>query len=490
LNNKQLLASVHENIKILKPKYYWPAITKPIKQLIEQGVLPYADEVTFRSKIGVSNTQTESLATANSESIMRRVLGKSRRVLSYARRKGLRQSVRLGASVARSQLRKRQIDTDQRRYVFISHPIDNTGAPLVLLDIVEEYAKKYGSKNIQLIAPGATENQKLRMEQIGVKIDKAALGISFRLIRLQLGLRKNDFVLMNTVAIYDNYRDFVLLWLNSGKLKHAYWFIHEDLAQIPIIHREFLEEANQKKIKQLNEDGKLTILTPSKKTAREYNELLNITTTQPVNLRIQLEEKYKKKRSVADYNEIDFLLSGTPSDGRKGQLIAISAFYNFIKTYYEKSPEKYRDFKLHLVSIGDDYLSQQIKWIGSSELNDHIRFYPSVPRDEALAISATCNAVICCSLNETFGLYIAEGMSMGHIVLRNNSSGMEEQLVEGSNGYFIDHTDVNQVAAVIEKVLNKKTSSNDALFKMGLNSQNIIRKYQLNSYNEQIINNT
>jgi len=486
LNNKQLLMSVHENIKLLKPKYYWPAITKPIKHLIEEGALPCADEMSFRRKLGVSNIQSESMAPPNSESKIRRVLSKSRRVLGYARRKGLRQSIRLGASVVRSQLRRRQLDTEQRRYIFISHPIDNTGAPLVLLDIVEEYAKKYGSKNIQLIAPGATENQKLRMEQIGVKIDKAALGISFRLIRLQLGLRKNDFVLMNTVAIYDNYRDFVLLWLNSGKLKHAYWFIHEDLAQIPIIHKEFLEEANLKKIKRLNEDGKLTILTPSKKTAQEYNELLDITTTQPVNLRIQLEEKYKKKRSVADYNEVNFLLSGTPSDGRKGQLIAISAFYNFLKTYYEKSPGKYRDFKLHLVSIGDDYLSQQIKWIGSSELNDHIQFYPSVPRDEALAISATCNAVLCCSLNETFGLYIAEGMSMGHIVLRNNSSGMEEQLVEGSNGYYIDHTDVNQVAAVIEKVLNIETNSNKDLFNMGLSSQKIITEYQNNSYREQI----
>lgn len=485
--DRKLLAAVTKNIKTLKPKYYWPAITQPLYKIIDQHTLPYTDEKIFQEKLGVSySAQSDSKNHVNNLKLGR-IVSKSRKVFGYARRKGLRQSIKLATSIVRSQFKSNKSAAKRsRRYIFISHPIDNTGAPLVLLDIVEEYAKKYGSNNIQLVAPGITDNQRERMQRIGVKVDKAALGISFRLIRLQLALRADDFVLMNTVAIYDNYRDFILIWLTSGRLKHANWFIHEDLAQIPIIHKEFLETKNLEKVKQLINTGKLTLLTPSKKTAEEYNNLLKITNARPVNLNIQLDEKFKKQRTPNEYKEVNFLLSGTPTDGRKGQLIAISAFYAYIKTFYEKNPEKYRDFKLHLVAIGEDYLSQQIKWIGSSELKENIEFYPSLPRDEALDISAKCTAVICCSLNETFGLYIAEGMSMGHIVLRNNSSGMEEQLIEGKNGYFIDHTDINQMASVIEKILNKKTSTDDDLYKMGRASQNIISNYQKNSYHKQI----
>ena len=103
-----------------------------------------------------------------------------------------------------------------------------------------------------------------------------------------------------------------------------------------------------------------------------------------------------------------------------------------------------------------------------------------------MEISAKCNAVICCSLNETFGLYIAEGMLMGHVVLRNNSAGQAEQLQEGVNGYAIDHTDVVQFAGVLEKLLNKKTSSDKQLYEMGVHSKDIINKYGSNSYIDQI----
>jgi len=73
-------------------------------------------------------------------------------------------------------------------------------------------------------------------------------------------------------------------------------------------------------------------------------------------------------------------------------------------------------------------------------------------------------------------------MHMGHIVLRNNAAGMDEQLKPGKNGYFIDHTDVKQFASVIEKILNKSTVSDEVLQKMGAASQQIISKFSENDY--------
>ena len=484
-----LLGSVRKKVVQLKPGYFWQNIMKPVSELIKAGATPYSDELAYKKKLGVSGDNLKLAGTGTTTgkaTKARQAIALPSKIISHARRKGLKRSAKLALNISTTQARKYASVNHKRRFVFISHPIDNTGAPLVLLQIVQEYARKYGGRQILLVTPsiGKTELRKLR--QLGVKVDKAALGLSFRLIRLQLGLRKNDFVLMNTAAVYDNYRDFVLLWLKTGRLKHAFWFIHEDIAQLPMIHKEFLDERNLHQTHKLMEQGKLSILAPSQRTKEEYVDLLKSNNIQTINLRVEVNNKYISKRGNGDYDAINFLLSGTPSDGRKGQMIALSAFYSFTKNYYEKSPKDYRNFKLHLVAIGEDYLSQQIKWIGDSLLAKHIAIYPSLPKSEALDITAKCNAVVCCSLNETFGLYVAEGMLMGHIVLRNNSAGIDEQLKDGVNGYFIDHTDIEKFAAILEKLLNKKTISNAQLQKMGVASQEIIAQYSQNNYLEQI----
>src|SRR5690606_4458691 len=122
-----------------------------------------------------------------------------------------------------------------------------------------------------------------------------------------------------------------------------------------------------------------------------------------------------------------------------------------------------------------DYISQQVKIIGESILGNRLHIYPPLPVEEALEVAHHSNVVMCCSLNETFGLYIAEGMAMGHVVLRNDSAGVDEQLSEGENGFLIE-ADVDQIASRIEKLLNKSTS-NEELWKMGGASQKIASKY-------------
>jgi len=480
------LARIISTVKGLKPNYYWHTITAPIKSIIGDGHLPYREERVYRNSLGIRTNELSDSPTVNlSQSKIRKTIDMAPRIVSKIRRKGVRNSARFAFGIARTQVKKYGPKKYEKKYIFISHPIDHTGAPIVLIQIIEEFAKKYGGKNIQLITPNIWGDPLKKVRELGVKVDKAVFGIGFRAIRMQLGIRKNDFVLINTAAIYDNYRDFIFLWLKTGRLKHAYWFIHEDIAQLPIIHKEFLDDANIKQMHRLLQEKRLSILTPSERTKKEYAELLKATGVSPIKLHVEVDSKYVKTRKQNNFDTINFLLSGTPSDGRKGQFLALSAFYYFIKNYYEKDPDQYRDFKLHLVAIGKDYISQQIEWVGSSLLANRVVFYPSMPKEKALAITAKCNAVICCSLNETFGLYVAEAMVMGHVVLRNNCAGVDEQLENGVNGYLVDHTDIKQFAGVIEKVLNKSTS-NTRLQTMGKASQEIITEYTKNSYVSQI----
>ena len=482
--HEQKLTAVKKAIKELKPGYYWDSVTKPVESVIAQGSLPYVDESIYKKALGVGQSADTPARIPSGR--LQKAVRVAPALISKVRKKGVRRSAKLGVGMARTQIKRHKISKSQRRYVFISHPMDNTGAPLVLLQIVEEFAQKYGGRKVQLVAPVITPAYERRLRELGVNIDKAVFGLGFRFIRLQLGLRRNDFVLMNTAAIYDNYRDFVLLWLKTGRLKHAYWFIHEDIAQLPSIHKEFLDKQNIDQVHKLLAKDKLSVIVPSKRTQTEYNDLLKTDKVRSINLHVEVDNKFKRKLAVSDYSALNFLISGTPSDGRKGQLLALSAFYSFIKNYYEKDPSNYRDFKLHLVSIGNDYISQQVTWIGESLLQEHVAFYPSLPKAKALEVTFKCNAVICCSLNETFALYVAEGMFMGHVVLRNNSAGVDEQLQDGVNGYFVDHTDVTKFASVIEKLLNKKTNSDKDLQAMGQASQKIIASYSKNTYLEQI----
>ena len=164
-------------------------------------------------------------------------------------------------------------------------------------------------------------------------------------------------------------------------------------------------------------------------------------------------------------------MSGKPTDGRKGHMVALAAFHEFMKAHYEPDPDTYRPFTLTLVGMTDDYISQQIRSIGSTVLGERLKTVSSVPHDKALEITRDCNAVICCSFHETFPLYVVEGMCSGHIVLRTDAGGMEEQLDDGVNGFRIDSKNVRQFAGVLERVLNKKTMLDSRLQTMGRSSQ-------------------
>lgn len=484
-NNKKIVTEAKKSLRDIKETYFWDVVTKQLSTVIKSHSLPFIDEQPLRALI----TPQESAAVTSggySRGRLHKLVSAPRKVVRKIKQKGVRRTVKLAGSVIKNQLRSRLINSRLPQFVFISHPIDNTGGPAVLLQLVEEYVKKYGASRVRVIAPGIEKEQARYLKKMGVTAEQAVFGIGFRFLRLQLNLRPDDFVLINTTAIYDNYRDFILLWLQLGRLKHAYWFIHEDLEQIPIIHKEFLDTSNLKRTKELVDKGLLSLLFPSKRTSEEYKELLKIDKTKVINLHVEVDDKYIAPKQVGDFDTLNFLLSGTAGDGRKGQILAICAFYRFLKEVAIKKPENYRLFKLHLVAINDDYISRQIKWIAKSLLGDSAIIYPSMPKAEALKITAKCNAVICCSLNETFGLYIAEGMMMGHIVLRNNSAGMDEQLVDGKNGYLINHTDIGDFSEKIGYLLNKSKNTNKDLLSMSRASQKMMDEYSKYRYIDQI----
>ena len=103
-----------------------------------------------------------------------------------------------------------------------------------------------------------------------------------------------------------------------------------------------------------------------------------------------------------------------------------------------------------------------------------------------MKLTSECNVTVCSSLNETFGLFVAEGMLMGHLLVRNKASGYHEQIIDGKNGYLVDTDDVDAFTKTLEKILNKKQTNAD-LKKMSDASFEMAKKFKDANYFDQLI---
>src|SRR5207245_4101520 len=127
----------------------------------------------------------------------------------------------------------------------------------------------------------------------------------------------------------------------------------------------------------------------------------------------------------------------------------------------------YRPFEVHMVGLGSDFLSRQIVALGGQVLGQRFRHLPKVSRSEALGAIASCSVGISYSLRECLPANIQESMFMGHVVLRNDCSGIDEQLEVGRNGWLLDSADIGQFADTLETVLNREKTTNAQLAAMG-----------------------
>ncbi len=460
--------------------YYWQNVVNPLDDKLRLNDKPYLEEKLFKQEFKPDTI--ELIQKGGIKHKIRKIARLPRKVLGIVKKKGLKRSTKLVLSTI-SNRTKKTARSNSKKYYFFSHPIDHTGAPLVLLDVIDDYLNQVDKKDINIVYPGGDKSLLYRVSKMNILTDKMVLGIGSRIIHQQLGIKRDDFVLLNTVAIYPNYRDYVFGLLEKGKLNKAVWFIHEDIPEI-----RFDDKGLIARIKRLIQQDLIDIYVPSQQTADAYNNFFDTHIVKVMTLRVTVPIKFEVDKCRNDLNKLQFVISGTPSDGRKGQLLAISAFSKFMNDFYNNNQEKYRDFSLQLIAIGkkgDDYISTQIRSIGSGLLGNKIHYYPKVNKYEAMRITSECNVTICCSLNETFALFVAEGMLMGHILLRNTSSGCEEQIVDGKNGIIIDEQDISQFSKAIELLLNKSTSES-TLKAMSSTSRKIASRFKSSNYYEQL----
>jgi glycosyltransferase involved in cell wall biosynthesis len=294
---------------------------------------------------------------------------------------------------------------------------------------------------------------------------------------ISLPYADGDVLVLNTVAFSDTMRDGIYDNLEKGVIKKLLWYVHEDEPGY------IFNKAETSRIKRLMGKDRITIFAAAQKTRDNYRQHFDVAEQIKTQIyRVNVPDKYHKTRTEKDFERLDFILPGMVGDGRKGQLPIIYAFIEFKQRYFDKDPDKYRDFSLTYIGMGSDFLSRQILKHTDKGLGKRFRHYGKISHEACLDYVLDANFTVCYSMRECLPMFVYEGMIAGHPLLRNDSSGLEEQLVADKNGYYLDSKDFEQVVQTIEKACNKTKTTNDHLASMSKLSYGMASKLEHQSY--------
>jgi glycosyltransferase involved in cell wall biosynthesis len=112
------------------------------------------------------------------------------------------------------------------------------------------------------------------------------------------------------------------------------------------------------------------------------------------------------------------------------------------------------------------------------------RFTGRIPRDEAPYYYAMSDIVVVPSLQEAFGLAVSEAMACGRPVIGTRVGGIQDQIIDGYNGFLVEPKDPSQIAERILWLIENPMEAR----RMGINGRKIVEeKFDINKRIERII---
>lgn len=467
LKDKEEVKKIRANLGKLKKNYYWDVATKQLAEDIATHHRAFDLEQFGDRRVVLPTPETSS------RSKLKKAVSKARMLPAYAKKYGMRNTYFTMKNTIGNQFRKVNIGVrSEPRVIMISHQLDNSGAPYVFMDLAQSIVDVSSPQSVvfHTFNP-ATKDSIVRLNKMGIK-PKIHLSKD-----IEIEVISGDTVVLNTAVHSMVLKNGVFSALEDNRARKLIWFVHEDDPEM------LFSKSEVKRIRKLLESDKIVLFIAAQKTLKNYQKLFGNTHNirlQPY--RYEVAKKYQKIRPEKDFDTLRFILPGTIGDGRKGQLPILYAFGAFKRTYYQKNPKVYRNFELTYIGMSDDFLSRQISNHAPTLLGDNFKPYGRMSHDETLALIHESNATICYSLREALPLFVFEGMAAGHPILRNDCSGMEEQLFKGKNGFYLESKDFNQLIDTFEEVLNKEKTSNATLAKMSEYSHGVAMQQAQNSY--------
>ena len=487
VEDKEKIVKASKKLKGLQPKYYWTTVTKELSEKIKEQSKPYSDEAEFRkinkiSKINIKN---------NSAKHRRPIKSIIFKIVQKIREKGFKSTY----IIIKDKIHRRLAFEYRKRFpaklpnkpriVIISNQLNNTGAPFVIIDVVEQIKKQHPSlvKNIEFITFTPIESPNVD------KLKKMGVNVSVYTNReLPLSFNSGDIVVFNSFAMSKTIINSALRDVNSGNIQKIFWYGHEAAPD------SFVDKETQKAFYKLLEDDKAKIYAVSDNVKNEYVNFFG--TSKNIELmpfRFLFSDNDFRIRNPGDFDNISFVSTGSLMDMRKGQYPILYAFLDFYHNCYIKNPDDYRNFDIKFIGAYEKFdLSKNAPYhiqnimsqfsLSAHNLDDHIIILPSMSHDDAISEIKKSDFTICYSLHEALPIFVYEGMAAGHPIIRNDCAGKEEQLIENENGFAVYSDDFSGLVDTIEKILNKSKTSNKKLSEMSSISNKIAKKATKNTY--------
>jgi GT2 family glycosyltransferase/glycosyltransferase involved in cell wall biosynthesis len=374
-----------------------------------------------------------------------------------------------------------------------THDLSNTGASLVLLDILQQWITKNNLPNsVELYYPKyAMQEDDFcgRLQDLGIApIENDVLDQRFQ---------SGDVVVLNSSSYGQYFFDDLLTNLENGTAQHLFWYIHEDSErgnsalydqsdrstyscnEVTVAER---YKNIRQRFKKMIEADKVTIYTPSKNTAHNWQKYFRTDKKFYVMPgRVSIDETDFMVRSKSDFNRVDFAIVGTSP--LKGQLSVANALDSFFHEHYQKNPNAYRDFSLNIIGVNNKSTDLYADFLHNTAQDlENVKLHNRAPQGEVYKLLRRTNFTITYSAVESFSMATMEGMAFGHPIIRNESSGQEEQLKPGENGWAVSTRNWWGLVETIEEVLNREKTSNEKLVKMSIKSVEIARSNRISEY--------
>jgi glycosyltransferase involved in cell wall biosynthesis len=371
---------------------------------------------------------------------------------------------RLSTNIQLLDLNFVKAEGDPKGFVMFLHQLDRSGAVLAGIDIFKHLSEFYQGKSY-VITPSIDDKSLLyELEDSGYHII-----LIDRLANIEPLFIQND-LMINSAAVPEYWMRQVLKKI-GGDNKVSF-FLHENEPD------EFLNKTVSKVIKSAL-TGSFRVFVPSIGTARQLTLHYGLGISSTVE-KLKVSPATEKALSY-EPNAVDICIVGSTNDSRKRLLDVLFAVHLAQKSH---NPATDRLITISFIGVTDDPIGKELTRLAKSLLSPgSYRIFPKLPHAEVLNEISKCNVVVSISENESFGLYIAEAMSSGAVVVRTAVSGFEETVREGINGFEIPAT-IEGLANQLKHISNKEHFSNDEFKVMMEYSKSLIKPFIDSQYTQ------
>jgi glycosyltransferase involved in cell wall biosynthesis len=459
LENPEKLQSIRRNLASFRERLYWDTLTEPLARVILEGRVA-ADLANDRERARELPTSLAPVRKPRrSMAMIHRLAQLAVRFPRHLRQHGVKAtatniSERVQRRIGRSQPKK---EPAKPRVVVMAHQLDLSGAPYILMDVVAHLAERGLRKELRVFSHQPVHKANIKqLSNAGIKISMLPYPDAVP------PMNEGDVFLLNTAAFSPAARAALFDALERGVIKKLIWYLHENEPE------RYFTPAETIRISGLIANDRITMYIPSKRTLARYERHFQAE-MRSERYHIELPLEYHKVRTADDFDRLDFIMPGTFIDGRKSQHVVLYALAAFYRHFFLADRASYREFSLTFVGAEDDWYSRQLV-SHKDVLGNRLRVHPKLTRERCLDLIREANITVCYSQSETLPVFVFEGMLSGHPLLRNDCSGVDEQLEDGGNGYRLDSADFWQVVETFECVLNRRKTSNERLSAMSARS--------------------